>query len=478
MVYQIQIPLIRMKRLLITCLALISFGAQAQKWGPTEADSTRCFENYNNFGSLCNNKEYLQAYEPWLMVYSTCPQASEVVYKFAPKIFDAKINLEKDTDKKEELIVALMKMYDDWILYYPGNEAKILGQKANDHYDYYPEDSYTAFQMFNAALAVNPGDIQPLYLNNYFNTAIALYKLDTLGSEGLLNAYGAVGEAIELQTNNWNLEITSLTEKDTLGTISAREKRVLDIDKRLLEQSNKLIGNIERGLAPLLTCDRLGLIYNQENLDKHAGDAAWLRRAEKMLSKERSDTSGSSDCTDNPIYYLVAQSLYDLDPTSQAARSMGVLSIKNEKYEDAILYFTDAISQEADPLKKSRDYLRLAAIHLKLGNLSASKSDCANAIRANEISGDAYLMWANVYASAAGSCGNNVFEKNAVYWAAIDKASRAKQVDPNLTGRADKLIAAFRKGIPDKSISFQFNQKEGDRYTIGCWINETVTVRF
>jgi tetratricopeptide (TPR) repeat protein len=467
-----------MKRILLVLFAFSAFFANAQNWGSNDADSIRCFENYNNFGQLCNGKDYLQAYEPWMIVYTTCPQASEVVYKFAPKIFDAKIKAEQDPAKKAELIAALMKMYDDWNTYYPGSEAKVLGQKANDYYDYYPEDAYTAYQMFNAALDVNPGDIQPLYLNNYFNAVIALYKVDTLDSEGLLNAYGAVGEAIEMQTDNWNREITSLTEKDTLGTISSREKRVLDIDKRLLEQSTKLMTNIERGLAPLLTCDRLGLIYNQENFDKHLGDAAWLRRAEKMLSKERTDTAGTTDCTDNPIYYLVAQSLYDLEPSAQAARSMGVLSIKNEKYDDAVKYFTDAIAQEADPLKKAKDYLKLAAIHLKTGNLAAAKSDCSAAVRNNENSGDAYLMWANVYAAAAGSCGNNVFEKNAVYWAAIDKAARAKQVDPSVAGRSDKLVSKLRPGIPDKSISFQFGKKEGDRYTIGCWINETITVRF
>ena len=76
------------------------------------------------------------------------------------------------------------------------------------------------------------------------------------------------------------------------------------------------------------------------------------------------------------------------------------------------------------------------------------------------------------------ACGNNVFEKNAVYWAAIDKANRAKSVDPSIAARVDRTIVNLRAGIPDKSISFQFNYKEGDRYTIGCWINETVTVRF
>ena len=60
----------------------------------------------------------------------------------------------------------------------------------------------------------------------------------------------------------------------------------------------------------------------------------------------------------------------------------------------------------------------------------------------------------------------------------MDKANRAKSVDPSLAGRADRVIAKLRPGIPDKSISFQFGFKEGDRYSIGCWINETVTVRF
>lgn len=466
-----------MKRILLVLFAFSAFLANAQNWGGNDADSIRCFENYNNFGQLCNGKDYLQAYEPWMIVYTTCPQASEVVYKFAPKIFDAKIKAETDTAKKAELIVALMKMYDDWNTYYPGSEAKVLGQKANDYFGYYPEDAYTAYKMYNEAMAINPADLQPLYLNNYFNSVIALYKLDTLDSEGLLSAYGAVGEAIELQTNEWNREITLLTEKDTLNTITPREKRVLDIDKRLLQQSSKLISNIERGLAPLLTCDRLGLIYNQENFDKNASDPNWLRRAEKMLSKERVDTSGASDCRDNPIYYQVAQSLYDLEPSAQAARSMGYLSIKNEKYSDAIRYYSDAIMQEADPVKKAKDHIKLALLYLSSNNLAAAKQECVASVRLDGTSGEAYLIWADIYASAAGSCGSNVFEKNAVYWASIDKAKRA-QMDPLCKSRAEKKIRAYKSGRPDKGISFQFGHEEGERYTIGCWINETVTVSF
>ena len=157
------------------------------------------------------------------------------------------------------------------------------------------------------------GAVQTAYLNKYFNTVIKLYKVDSLDTEGLLNGYSMVGESAEAQTNKWNRRITLLTEKDTLGTISSKEKRILSTDKKRLNQVNKLFSNIEKKIAPLLTCDRLSLIYNEDNLISHADDASWLRRAEKMLSKERVDSSGLTDCTDNPIYFQIAESLYDLD---------------------------------------------------------------------------------------------------------------------------------------------------------------------
>jgi tetratricopeptide (TPR) repeat protein len=452
--------------------------AQKSKWGSTDADSIRCYENYNNFGSLYNGKSYVAAFEPWLFVYNTCPQAKEVIYKIGPKIVDAKIKATKDSSKRNELILLLLKVHDDYNKYFPGKEASVLAKKAYDFYRFYPDKYYDAYNMFNIALNLDPGAVQTAYLNKYFNAVIKLYKVDSLDTEGLLNGYSMVGESAEAQTNKWNRRITLLTEKDTLGTISSKEKRILSTDKKRLNQVNKLFSNIEKKIAPLLTCDRLSLIYNEDNLISHADDASWLRRAEKMLSKERVDSSGLTDCTDNPIYFQIAESLYDLDPSPQSARSMGVLSIKNEKWEEAIKYFSIAIEGEVDPIKKSRDHMRIAVINQKIGDLPSAKKQIVNASRLNESSGEIYLVWASIYAQAAGTCGNNVFEKNAVYWAAVNKLIKAKQVDPEISSRANKAIVNYRNGFPDKSISFQFGYKEGDSYRIPCWINETVRVAF
>jgi tetratricopeptide (TPR) repeat protein len=458
-------------------ISIISFG-QESKWGNSEADSIRCYENYNNFGSLYNGRSYVEAFDPWLFVYNTCPEAKEVIYKIGPKIINAKIKTIEDSLKRHELISLLLKVHDDNNIYFPGKEASVLAKKAYDFYKYYPKNHFEAYKMFNVALNLDPASLQTAYLNKYFNAVVNLYRIDSLDTEGLLNGYSRVGESAEAQTNNWNKRITILTEKDTLGTISSKEKRILANDKKRLNQVNSLYRNIEKKIAPLLTCDRLSLIYNEENLQVHIEDASWLRRAEKMLSKERIDTSGLTDCTDNPIYYLIAQSLYDLDPSPQSARSMGLLSIKNEKWDEAITYFSSAIDGEVDPMKKSRDHMRISQINQKVGNLSSAKKEIVNASKLNPSSGEIYLIWASIYAQAAGQCGNNVFEKNAVYWAAVNKLNQAKNIDPEIAVRANKAIANYKKGFPDKSISFQFGYKEGDSYRIPCWINETVRVAF
>jgi hypothetical protein len=64
-----------MKRILFVLGAvLMTVGVKGQsKWGSTTADSVSCYEGYNIFGSYYQSKNYLDAFEPWLNVYQTCP---------------------------------------------------------------------------------------------------------------------------------------------------------------------------------------------------------------------------------------------------------------------------------------------------------------------------------------------------------------------------------------------------------------------
>jgi tetratricopeptide (TPR) repeat protein len=469
-----------MKRILVLVLSLIVSNASLAQsnWGNSATDSTVCFEKFNTFGSLYNSKAYAEAYEPWKTVYETCPKVSEVIYRFAPKILEAKIKETTDPAQREELIRLLLSTYDQRNAYFPGKEAEVNAQKADNYWTYYPDKAAEAYAMYKEVFALDPKALQPAYLNNYFNVVIKLYKDEKLNSFGLVEGFNDVSEAIEIQSNERNILIASLVEKDTLGTITEREKRNLEVNKKLLDQSEKLIANIEKGIAPLLTCERLTLIYNDSTFATHTSDKNWLVRALKMLSKDRPGVDGTTDCTDNPMYIKAASALYKLDPSAQAARSMGQLSIKNGLYADSKRYFDDAIRQEVDPKKKAKDWMKLAQIAEKQGQLAEAKRACLESARANPESGEPYLFLALIYGQAAGSCGSNAFEKNAVYWAAINMANRAASVQPDLSARAESMAATYRKNVPDKSIAFQFNYKEGDSYTVGCWINERVVVRF
>ncbi|NQW41686.1 MAG: hypothetical protein HQ466_06930 [Cryomorphaceae bacterium] len=466
-----------MKRILVLVLSLsISVASLAQSnWGNSATDSIVCYEKYNTFGSLYNSKAYAEAYEPWRTVYETCPKVKEVIYIFAPKILDAKIKEATDPVQREALIRLLLSTYDQRNAYFPGKEAEVNAQKADNFWTYYPDNAPAAYAMYKEVFALDPRALQPAYLNNYFNVVIKLYKDEKLNSAGLVEGFNDVSEAIELQSNERNVLIAALV-KDT--NITEREKRNLEVNRRLLDQSEKLIANIEKGIAPLLTCERLTLIYNDSTFAIHTSDKNWLVRSLKMLSKDRPGVDGTTDCTDNPMYIKAASALYKLDPSAQAARSMGLLSIKNGLYADSKKYFDDAIRQEVDPKKKAKDWMKLAQIAEKQGQLAEAKRACLESARANPESGEPYLFLALIYGQAADSCGSNAFEKNAVYWAAISMANRAASVQPDLSAKAESLASSYGKNVPDKSIAFQFNYKEGDSYTVGCWINERIVVRF
>ena len=167
-----------MKRILLFVLSLnISFASMAQSnWGNSATDSIVCFEKFNTFGSLYNSKSYVDAYEPWRAVYETCPKASEVIYRFAPKILDAKIKETTDPTQREALIRLLLSTYDQRNAYFPGKEAEVNAQKADNFWTYYPDKAEEAYAMYKEVFALDPKALQPAYLNYYFNVVIKLYN--------------------------------------------------------------------------------------------------------------------------------------------------------------------------------------------------------------------------------------------------------------------------------------------------------------
>ena len=273
-------------------------------------------------------------------------------------------------------------------------------------------------------------------------------------------------------------ELKTKYQLDEEGYTSVDKRKISNNEIRLRNIS-AVQRNIEKILSPLLTCDKLGRIYNEEAFAANKDNIEWLKRAGNMLQKERVDDNGEvTSCTDNPVFIMIAETLYGLEPSAAAARNMAKLGVNKGDWAMAKKYYTEAIEQEEDLRRKANDYMGLAYVNQKMGQLSAAKTSCLKAGQLRKDWGNPYLYLATIYAEAAGTCGSNAVEKNAVYWAAINKLTYARSIDPEVSAKASKLINAYSQAVPDKGVAFQLGYKEGDVVNIGCWINEKVTVKF
>lgn len=464
-------------------LGLFAQASYAQSvWGETAADSVQCFENYNNFAALANGKQYLEAYEAWNAVYNNCPGVSKHVFIQGPKVIEAKIEATTDTAQKNALINQLLEMYDKRLEIYPGEKvAYIKASKATDMYQYKGEAANREiFNLYNEALAVDESELTASHINYYFVTCIRLYKADELSLVEVFDIYNKIGESVSANTDKLNTEIAMLMEKNEAGMLEGREARVLQRDTLLLKNFHKVKSNVELTLRPILSsCSKISQVYNAESFAQNRDNEVWLRRAVRTMGAEfRTDSGTVESCSDDPLYFEMTEALYQMNPSTEAARNMGRLAMSRGEWSKAVQYFNESINGEVDPILKAKDYLKLAYAQQKLGRLSAAKASCLSSISLDGSDGEGYLQLSAVYMGAAGQCGANAFEKNAVYWAAIAKAQRAASINPALNSRAQRVIAACKQGVPDKTVSFNLGHKEGETYTIGCWINETVTVKF
>ena len=91
--------------------------------------------------------------------------------------------------------------------------------------------------------------------------------------------------------------------------------------------------------------------------------------------------------------------------------------------------------------------------------------------------GEAYIAIGLAYSASAQHCGENAFEREAVYWVAVDQFTTAKKLDPSVTEKADTLIRQYQSYFPDNETSFFYGYKDGDEYNVGCWINQKTIVR-
>ena len=429
----------------------------------TPTITEECVMNVSLFHEAVKNKMYADAYNPWWSVYTTCPNANKSIYSDGAKIVEALYQATSDPAEKERLAKLAVEMQDKRIKYF-GTDPKyptayILGEKGLAYMDFYGETKLAeARECLQQSVTGMGASSKIMVLVKLVDASYALYKQDPNGkAEQFIADYELASTYLGEQasnTNNKNAEIAG-KQKDYVDNIFA--------------------------VSGAADCSKLDEIYaaavkeNLQNLDM-------LTKIAKLYKRVR--------CTESDVYFAACEAAHKLQPTDESAAGCASMAAKKGDYEQAVSYYDQAIklAMVEDELEDVADYQYNAAFYC-YNNLKkyaeARKYALASIATLQGLGitkgqGRSYIIIGMCYAASQlypQDAKGRILNKT-VYWAAVDKFVKAKQIDPSVESQASEFISSYSKYYPTKEERFDLpNEFNGSTYYVGGWIGETTTIR-
>nr|WP_299072829.1 hypothetical protein [uncultured Allomuricauda sp.] len=432
-----------------------------------QAQNPECMTNLSIYAEHAKVRNYDAAYEPWKMVYESCPDINKANFSYGEKILSHKIKNSSGADK-DGYIQDLMSLFDNSLKYFPAkfSMAGVAIDKALLLYDNKMASDEELYGMLDAAFKGDKKNFKnPKALYLYFSALVDLHGAGKKELQEVFDVYDDVTEKIEDENKKLTAIITKLLPKEEAGTLTSKEKKQLSAATTNSKSYGKVATSVDAKLGALAECDNLIPLY-EKSYESKKGDVNWVKRAVgRMFSKE---------CTDDPMFRKLFEAQLALDPSADAYLYGGTLKQKSGDSKGAIADFNKAVELETDNFRKSNILYKIATT-VRRSSKSQARSYALKAIDANSANGKAYLLIANLYASSANQCGSTAFEKRAIYWKAADMARKAGRVDPSLSGRASKSAASYAAKAPTKEMIFSAAMA-GKTVTFSCWVGGSVKV--
>ena len=422
-----------------------------------------CVINVSLFHESVKNKMYADAYGPWWEVYTTCPNANKSIYTDGAKIVEALYQATSDPAEKERLAKLAIEMQDKRIRFF-GNDPKypkayILGEKGLAYVDFYGESKLEEARACLRESAEAMGTkSKMMVLKSLVDVSYALYKQDKDGkAEQLISDYELASNLLGDQAsdpNNKNADLAS-KQKDYVDNIFA--------------------------ISGAADCSKLDELYWDDVRD-NVNNLEVLQKIVKLYKRVR--------CTESDIYFSACEAAHKLQPTQESAAGCASMAAKKGDYEQAVAYYDEAIklAMIEDELEDVADYQYNAAFYC-YNNLKkyqeARKYALAsiatlNSLGMNKGQGRCYIIIGMCYAATQlypQDAKGRILNKT-VYWVAVDKFVKAKQVDPSVEAQANEFISSYSKYYPSKEERFDLpNEFSGSTYFVGGWIGESTNIR-
>jgi tetratricopeptide (TPR) repeat protein len=181
------------------------------------------------------------------------------------------------------------------------------------------------------------------------------------------------------------------------------------------------------------------------------------------------------ECTEDQLYEKLAVA-YDREaPSADTKFFVAIILMKKKKIEEAKKYLSEAYDLEMDTFKKSKLAYRIGLILKKEGSYAQARNYFRKALKLNASNGRPHLAIAAMYAASANNCGEDTFNKRAVYWLAAKEAKKAFRVDPTIRKYAKKSIKRYKALAPSKEMIF-LCACSGKEIKVACWIQSSIIV--
>jgi len=424
--------------------------------------------------SLFNDSAKAEIYEDALPRYkkliNDCPKVSIALYQRADNMFEDLIDQTEDEAKKKEYVQMAIDNLKLRLEHFPQKSpvGKIKPDIGKIMYENQMGSVEEIYSYFDDAWNKDPDNFQsPVGLYIYFLLLDNLVDAEKQTINQLFVKYDEVIGQIERMENEQAILAEPLVVKQENGEkLTAKEARILKNSGIYLRNYAKIKKGINGKLGEKADCDNLIPMYNKD-FEEKKGDKDWLRVAASRMS--------AKDCTGDPLFFKLVESLHDLEPSARTAFYLGRLAEENGNTNKALEYYNNAAELEENPLDKAKDYFTIAEIYRKRGSFSSARKYYNLALKNKPSLGIAYLRIADMIAKSANDCGGSTFEKRAIYWKASNYARRAASVDATIADNANQTASSYDQRAPSKADIFQAGMA-GKTINFNCWVGGSVKV--
>ncbi len=454
--------------MLVALVAATAFSVSAQprnpllenpKYGPDAKTREECLKHTSYYTGFYRNNNFKDAEQSWGIVYTICPRSSENVFIRGIRMLKLVIGEEKNLHQKKILVDSLMRIYDKKSQYY-GKEGQNLALKGIDLFTVAPEREEEIADILGKSLELEGDNTDPQAMLVYMQVTKNLYASSKRTADDVVNLYARLSGIFAKQ-------IAALPSADQISAMSPQKQEEAREEAQKLNQMSESL-DILFTTAGVANCDNLITIY-QAKFEKEPNNLELARSIHSQLSALR--------CTDADLYLSVSKLLFQAQPTSAIGVDIArILQAKNNN-AGAAEYFRRAVAAETDSLRKANILLEFAQfVGTRQGELPKARTLAYEALSLNPNLGYAYLLIGALYAQTK-ACGASKKDNVSVYWAAVDKFSRAMAVQPDISSECQKQINYYSQFFPSTEEIFFQDLEVGKPYTVPCWINEKTTIR-